>query len=237
MSRIKLSAHQVVVEKLGKVIKRSTKSLGDNIFGYEEAKENGDKLYVAARFDRGKITNQADFVLGDGKTYGGYENVPLEPETNYRVYVRGITENNGTLIYGDAAATILPTTAETRGTPVIEDVEKESTSFNARLSRLRKKHGRFPQFKLQCWARMLVNGIHKSVTGKSQGFIVRSAVQQPATELSAIQTIDVAERKVRVRSSILQQLKELKALSEEGILSESEFASQKQKLLQELKDL
>lgn len=40
-----------------------------------------------------------------------------------------------------------------------------------------------------------------------------------------------------MRSGILQQLKDLKALSEEGILSESEFASQKQKLLQELKDL
>ena len=40
-----------------------------------------------------------------------------------------------------------------------------------------------------------------------------------------------------MRSGILQQLKDLKALSEEGILSESQFASQKQKLLQELRDL
>ena len=40
-----------------------------------------------------------------------------------------------------------------------------------------------------------------------------------------------------MRSGILQQLKDLEALSEEGILSESKFASQKQKLLQELKDL
>ena len=44
-------------------------------------------------------------------------------------------------------------------------------------------------------------------------------------------------RQVRMRSGILQQLKDLKALSEVGILSESEFASQKQKLLQKLKDL
>lgn len=89
------SAHQVVVGQLEKVTKRSTKSLGHNLFGYEEAKENGDELYIAAKFDRGKITNQADFVLGDGKTYGGYKNVPLEPKTNYIVYVRGITEDNG----------------------------------------------------------------------------------------------------------------------------------------------
>ena len=46
--------------------------------------------------------------------------------------------------------------AETRDTPVTEEVEEESTSFNARLSRLREKHSQFPEFKLQCWARMLV---------------------------------------------------------------------------------
>ena len=46
--------------------------------------------------------------------------------------------------------------AETHGTPIIEDVEEESTSFNSRLSRLREKHGQFPEYKLQCWARMLV---------------------------------------------------------------------------------
>ena len=34
-------------------------------------------------------------MLGDGKTYGGYENAKLEPGTKYRVYIRGITEANG----------------------------------------------------------------------------------------------------------------------------------------------
>ena len=54
--------------------------------------------------------------------------------------------------------------------------------------------------------------------------------------LSVVHVI-LFSRQVRIRSDILQQLKDLKALSEEGILSESEFAFQKQNLLQELKDL
>ena len=89
------SAHQVVVEKLGKVSKRETGSLPNEIFGYKEAKANGDRYYVAASFDRGTLNGPRDFVLGDGKTYGGYLNAPLEPETKYKVYVRGATEVNG----------------------------------------------------------------------------------------------------------------------------------------------
>lgn len=34
-------------------------------------------------------------MLGDGKTYGGYENAKLEPGTEYNAYIRGITEANG----------------------------------------------------------------------------------------------------------------------------------------------
>jgi len=45
-------------------------------------------------------------------------------------------------------------------TVIDEDEEDlESSSYNARLSRLREKHGKFPEFKLQCWARMLVRNI------------------------------------------------------------------------------
>ena len=42
---------------------------------------------------------------------------------------------------------------------------------------------------------------------------------------------------VRIRSSILQQLKDLKALREDAVLTENEFSSQKEKLLKELKSL
>jgi len=85
----------LLVEKLGKVGKRETGSLPDEIFGYKEAKANGDRYYIAATFHRGALNGPKDFVLGDGKTYEGYLNAPLEPETKYKVYVRGATEVNG----------------------------------------------------------------------------------------------------------------------------------------------
>ena len=34
-------------------------------------------------------------MLGDGETYGGYENAKLEPGTKYKAYFRGVTEANG----------------------------------------------------------------------------------------------------------------------------------------------
>ena len=89
------SAHQVVVEKVGKVSKQETLSLPDDISGYKEAKENGEKFYIAASFARGKLNGPREFVLGDGNTYGGYKNAPLEPETKYKAHIRGVTEFKG----------------------------------------------------------------------------------------------------------------------------------------------
>ena len=42
---------------------------------------------------------------------------------------------------------------------------------------------------------------------------------------------------MRVRSTLLQQLKDVKALKDDGVLLESEFVSQKEKLLRELNSL
>ena len=51
------------------------------------------KRRSAAQFKRGELL--PEFTLGDGKIYRGYENAPLEPESRYKVYLRGITEHNG----------------------------------------------------------------------------------------------------------------------------------------------
>ena len=83
------------MEKVGTVSKRSTSSLPDNILGYKEAMANGDQYYLAARFERDKGQIPRKFVLGDGETYGGYNNAPLEPMTEYKVYVRAATKVNG----------------------------------------------------------------------------------------------------------------------------------------------
>jgi len=86
-------AHQVIVEIVRRVTEREANSVPDEIFGYKEAQTNGDRLYIAAQFNRGELP--AEFILGNGKIYGGYENAPLEPESRYKVYVRGITEHDG----------------------------------------------------------------------------------------------------------------------------------------------
>lgn len=87
------SVHQVIVETLGKVSKRETTSLPDDVFGYKEAQANGDRFYIAAQFNRDKLPDE--FVLGNGNTYGGYDNAPLKPETKYKAYIRGVTAHNG----------------------------------------------------------------------------------------------------------------------------------------------
>lgn len=78
---------------VGKVSKREANSVPDDIFGYKEAEKNGDRFYIAAEFKRGQLP--AEFILGNGKIYGDYENAPLEPETQYKAYLRGVTEHNG----------------------------------------------------------------------------------------------------------------------------------------------
>ena len=83
------------MEKVGAISKRSTSPLPDNILGYQEAMANGDQYYIAARFDRDKGQVPRKFVLGDGETYGGYNNAPLEPMTKYKVYVRAATKVKG----------------------------------------------------------------------------------------------------------------------------------------------
>ena len=83
------------MEKVATVSKRSTSSLPKIILGYKKAMTNGDRYYIAARFDRHKEQVPRKFVLGDGEVYGCYNNAPLEPMTEYKVYVRAATKVYG----------------------------------------------------------------------------------------------------------------------------------------------
>ena len=78
---------------VGKVNKREVVCSPSDDSGYKEAQTNGDRFYIAAQFQRGVLP--VEFILGNGKIYGGYVNAPLQPETRYKAYLRGITENNG----------------------------------------------------------------------------------------------------------------------------------------------
>ncbi|XP_044176026.1 receptor-type tyrosine-protein phosphatase S-like [Acropora millepora] len=110
----KVMFHEIIVEKLGRLRKRESLSLPIEIYGFHE----GKKLYIAANLSRESFSASKEFVLGDGKTYGGYENAKLEPGTKYRVYIRGITEANGTLLYGKPVVKNLPSTLEKNDPPI-----------------------------------------------------------------------------------------------------------------------
>ncbi|KAL9979603.1 hypothetical protein ACROYT_G017285 [Oculina patagonica] len=80
---------------------------------------------------------------------------------------------------------------------------EEENSYDSCLSRLREKHT-LPEFKLRCWARMVVNGTHKSednppnvpfFTGNSKA-ASKSFKSQTSGEVSG-QSTDGAERKAR----------------------------------------
>ncbi|XP_068703646.1 contactin-4-like isoform X2 [Montipora foliosa] len=108
----KVIFHQVIVKIPGKVTKRETSTLPDNVTNYKEATRKGENLYMAARLSQDALNTSKVFVLGDGKTFGGYENVQLQPGTSYKVYIRGVTEDNGRFLYGESAEISLPPTLE-----------------------------------------------------------------------------------------------------------------------------
>lgn len=84
--------------------------------------------------------------------------------------------------------------------------ERSESSYDACLSRLRKKH-KLPEFKLRCWARMMVNGTHDNddnppdvpfFTGKARGTVKPT---QPSINEFTGNSTDV-EKKTRIRSAI-----------------------------------
>jgi hypothetical protein len=50
----------------------------------ETAEKLGIGCYIAAEIV--VVDHQQLFIVGDGKTHGGYRNPPLKPEHNYRIW-------------------------------------------------------------------------------------------------------------------------------------------------------
>ncbi|XP_068703651.1 receptor-type tyrosine-protein phosphatase mu-like [Montipora foliosa] len=113
----KVIFHQVIVEIPGKVTKRQIFTLPDNFTNYREARRKGEKFYMAASLSRDALSTSKVFVLGDGKTYGGYKNVQLEPGTRYRAYIRGVIQDNGRFLYGVPTEISLPPTLGSASLP------------------------------------------------------------------------------------------------------------------------
>jgi len=108
----KLSSYQVIVEKVngGSLQRRAVNSFPKMIANYSIAVKNGDRYYIAAEFKAANLPEE--FVVGDGKTYNGYQNARLIPGTVYAVHVRAIAvDRNGDQVYGSLSSLRLPATA------------------------------------------------------------------------------------------------------------------------------
>ena len=51
--------------------------------------------YIAAELSKQMVTD--NFVVGDGNTYGGYYNGPLETGATYEISVGSVSRGNGTV--------------------------------------------------------------------------------------------------------------------------------------------
>ena len=47
-------------------------------------------VYIAAQIPANSVNPSMVFVVGDGKTYGGYENKQLSDGQKYKIYSRGL---------------------------------------------------------------------------------------------------------------------------------------------------
>ncbi|XP_067054744.1 uncharacterized protein [Acropora muricata] len=104
-------------------------------------------------------------------------------------------------------------------------------------------------FKIRVWAKMLINGNHKSeddmphfpfFTGQKAGVRKRDSAVSASNDVSSAQstsTVTSNNDKMLKRGAIIQQLKDIKLLKDDGILSTDEFNKERDKLVTELEKL
>ncbi len=90
-----ISKIQVIVNKLSARRKRNTAAFPSSILNYDKTNCKAECFYIAAELEN----KETDFVVGDGKSYGGYKNAELEPATTYKIYVRGVSYNDAKVAY------------------------------------------------------------------------------------------------------------------------------------------
>ena len=90
------SVYQIIVEKVngGGLQRRAVGSLPKSISNHSTASKNGDRYYIAAEFKPDNLPKE--FVVGNGKSYNGYQNAPLLPRTVYAIHMRAVAvDENG----------------------------------------------------------------------------------------------------------------------------------------------
>ncbi|XP_018329507.1 putative tyrosine-protein kinase Wsck isoform X2 [Agrilus planipennis] len=73
----------------------------ESLKSFQESKEDELGYYIAAELQPKQVLE--DFVVGDGKTYGGFYNAPLNPNSNYLI-IEGMVSSAGNItkvVYSD----------------------------------------------------------------------------------------------------------------------------------------
>ena len=70
------------------------------LLDYEKAREVNQEFYIAAEFSSPSIHPPLTFEIGDGKSYGNYENVALVKPSKYKIYTRAVTSDPKVSLYG-----------------------------------------------------------------------------------------------------------------------------------------
>jgi len=63
------------------------------LLDYEKAQELNQDFYITAEFSSHSIHPSITFEIGEGKSYGNYENVPLVKPNKYKIYTRAVTSD------------------------------------------------------------------------------------------------------------------------------------------------
>lgn len=75
------------MEKLSTRSRRAVRepAPSDTSVDYYTAKKEGLSMYVTAQLGDGEAAGK--FVVGDNDTYGGFTNVPLQPDSEYDIWL------------------------------------------------------------------------------------------------------------------------------------------------------
>ena len=70
------------------------------LLDYENAREVNQECYIAAEFSSLSIHPPLTFEIGDGKSYGSYENVALVKPNKYKIHTRAVTSDPKVSLHG-----------------------------------------------------------------------------------------------------------------------------------------
>ena len=94
------SSYQVIVHRVKSWTDEIPESYKQGLLGYEKAREVNQEFYIAAEFSSPSIHSSLTFEIGDGKSYGNYENVALVKPNKYNIYTRAVTSDPKVSFHG-----------------------------------------------------------------------------------------------------------------------------------------